>query len=36
MWLTVTAEITATVGWFFFDWAGRNDWTPSSLLAAHR
>ena len=36
VWLTVTAEITATVGWFFFDWAGRNDWTPSSLLAAHR
>jgi hypothetical protein len=36
VWLTVTAEITATVGWFFFDWADRNDWTPSSLLAAHR
>jgi hypothetical protein len=36
VWLTVTAEITVTVGWFFFDWADRNDWTPSSLLAAHR
>jgi nucleotide-binding universal stress UspA family protein len=36
VWLTVTGEITATVGWFFFDWADRNEWTPSPLVAAHR
>jgi hypothetical protein len=36
VWLTVTAQITVVVGWFFFDWAERNDWTPSALVAAHR
>jgi hypothetical protein len=36
VWLTVTAQITVVVGWFFFDWAGRNGWTPSALVAAHR
>jgi hypothetical protein len=32
----MTAQITVVVGWFFFDWAERNDWTPSALVAAHR
>ena len=36
VWLTVTAQITVVVGWFFFDWAERNEWTPSALVAAHR
>jgi hypothetical protein len=36
VWLTVTAQITVVVGWFFFDWAERNGWTPSALVAAHR
>ena len=36
VWLTVTAQITVVMGWFFFDWAERNDWTPSALVAAHR
>ena len=36
VWLTVTAQITVVAGWFFFDWAERNDWTPSALVAAHR
>ena len=36
VWLTVTAQITVVMGWFFFDWAERNDWTPSSPVAAHR
>jgi hypothetical protein len=36
VWLTATAEITAVTGWFFFDWAQRNDWTPRAALAEHR
>jgi hypothetical protein len=36
VWLTVTAQITVTLGWFFFDWAERNDWTVGSLMAEHR
>jgi hypothetical protein len=36
VWLTATAEITAVMGWFFFDWAQRNDWTPKAALAEHR
>ena len=36
VWLTATAEITVAMGWFFFDWAERNDWAPSTALAAHR
>jgi hypothetical protein len=36
VWLVVTAEITAVMGWFFFDWAERNDWTPRTAMAEHR
>jgi hypothetical protein len=36
VWLTVTAQITVILGWFFFDWAERNDWTLSTLRAEHR
>jgi hypothetical protein len=36
VWLTVTAEITAATGWFFLDWAGRNDWTVSTVRAERR
>jgi hypothetical protein len=36
VWLTVTAQITVIMGWFFFDWAERNDWTLSALRAGHR
>jgi nucleotide-binding universal stress UspA family protein len=36
VWLTVTAQITAVMGWFFFDWAQRGDWTVSTLRAEHR
>jgi hypothetical protein len=36
VWLTVTGEITAVMGWFFFDWAQRNDWTPQTALTEHR
>jgi len=36
VWLTVTAQITVAMGWCFFDWAERNDWTPSTVMAAHR
>ena len=28
VWLTGTAEVTTVMGWFFFDWAERNDWQP--------
>jgi hypothetical protein len=28
VWLTGTAEVTTVMGWFFFDWAERNDWRP--------
>jgi hypothetical protein len=28
VWLTGTAEVTIVMGWFFFDWAERNDWQP--------
>ena len=30
------ADHRLCVGWFFFDWAERNGWTPSALVAAHR
>jgi hypothetical protein len=33
VWLTATAEITTVMGWFFFDWAERNDWTPRTAMA---
>jgi hypothetical protein len=23
------------MGWFFFDWAERNDWTPRTAMAEH-
>lgn len=36
VWLTVTAQVTTVMGWFFFDWAHRNDWTVSTIRAAHR
>jgi hypothetical protein len=36
VWLTATAQITVAMGWYFFDWAERNDWTPSTVMAAHR
>jgi hypothetical protein len=36
VWLAATAEITAVTGWFFFDWAQRNDWTPRAAMAEHR
>jgi hypothetical protein len=36
VWLTATGEITAVMGWFFFDWAQRNDWTPRTELTEHR
>ena len=36
VWLTVTAQITVVTGWFFFDWAQRNDWTPSTVRAERR
>ncbi|HLM21387.1 MAG TPA: hypothetical protein VK390_07680, partial [Propionibacteriaceae bacterium] len=36
VWLTVTAEIAAVAGWFFLDWAERNDWTVSTVRAERR
>jgi hypothetical protein len=36
VWLPVTGEITVVMGWFFFDWAERNDWTVGTVLAEHR
>jgi hypothetical protein len=24
------------LGWFFFDWAEHNDWTPRTAMAEHR
>jgi hypothetical protein len=36
VWLAATAEITIVMGWFFFDWADRNDWTPPTAMAEHR
>ena len=36
VWLTVTAQVAAVMGWFFFDWAQRNDWTVSTIRADHR
>jgi hypothetical protein len=36
IWLTVTGQVTAVMGWFFFDWAQRNDWTVSTIRAEHR
>ena len=35
VWLTVTAQITAVMGWFFFDLAQRSDWTVSTIRAEH-
>ena len=35
VWLTATAVITVTMGWFFYDWAERNEWSPSTAMAAH-
>jgi hypothetical protein len=36
VWLTVTGQVTAVMGWFFFDWAQRNDWTVSTIRAERR
>ena len=36
IWLTATAEVTVVIGWFFFDWAERNDWNPRTAMAEHR
>jgi hypothetical protein len=36
VWLTATAEVTTVLGWFCFDWAERNDWTPRTAMAEHR
>lgn len=35
VWLTATAEVTTVLGWFFFDWAQRNEWTPRTAMAEH-
>jgi hypothetical protein len=36
VWLPVTAQTTAVMGWFFFDRAERNDWTLSTVRAERR
>ncbi|HET9301626.1 MAG TPA: hypothetical protein VFO20_02520 [Propionibacteriaceae bacterium] len=36
VWLTVTAQVTTVAGWFFLDWAERNDWTVSPVRAERR
>ena len=36
VWLTATAEVTVVVGWFFLDWAERNDWTPRTAMPERR
>jgi hypothetical protein len=36
VWLPVTAQTTAVMGWFFLDWAERNDWTLSTVRAERR
>jgi len=36
VWWTATAEVTVVMGWFFFDWAERNDWTLRTAVAEHR
>ena len=36
VWLTATAEVTVVMGWFFCNWAERNDWTPLTAMAKHR
>jgi hypothetical protein len=36
VWLTVTAQTTAAMGWFFLNWAERNDWTLSTIRAERR
>ncbi|HEX6761096.1 MAG TPA: hypothetical protein VF086_22195 [Propionibacteriaceae bacterium] len=36
VWLTATAQITVVAGWFFLDWAERNDWTLSTVRAERR
>ena len=33
VWLTVTGQIATVMGWFFFDWAERNDWAPRIAMA---
>jgi hypothetical protein len=30
VWLTATAEVAVVMGWFFLDWAERNDWAIST------
>ena len=30
VWLTATAVVTVVIGWFFLDWAERDDWAISS------
>ena len=34
VWLTATAEVAVVMGWFFLDWAERNDWAIRT--AQHR
>ena len=36
VWLTVTAQVTTVAGWFFLDWAERNDWTVSPVRVERR
>ena len=36
VWLTVTAENTIVMSWFFLDWAERSEWTPRSAMAERR
>jgi hypothetical protein len=36
VWLTVTAQISIAMGWFFFDWSVRNEWTPATAIAERR
>jgi uncharacterized membrane protein len=36
VWLTVTAQTIAVIGWFFLDWAERNDWTLSTIRVERR
>jgi hypothetical protein len=31
VWFTATALVTVVMGWFFLDWAERNDWTVSTV-----
>jgi hypothetical protein len=36
VWLAATAQVTIVMGWFFFDWAERNEWTPRTAMVEHR